>query len=46
MPAAFDGAHPSTGPAPTLGQHTSTLLTDRLGLSPDEIARLTDAGTI
>jgi 2-methylfumaryl-CoA isomerase len=46
LPASFDGSHPLSGPAPNLGQDTAELLTERLGLSSDEITRLTDAGTI
>ncbi len=46
MPVSFDGRHPASAPAPALGQDTSALLTERLGLSSDEIARLQDAGTI
>ena len=46
MPVSFDGDHPATAPAPNLGQDTSALLTERLGLGSDEIARLQDAGTI
>jgi 2-methylfumaryl-CoA isomerase len=46
LPASFDGSHPRSGPAPDLGQDTAELLTDRLGLSSDEISRLTAAGTI
>lgn len=46
MPASFDGHHPASAPAPTLGQDTASLLNDRLGLSPADITRLADAGTI
>jgi 2-methylfumaryl-CoA isomerase len=46
MPASFDGRHPGSAPAPNLGQDTASLLADRLGLSPAEITRLADAGTI
>jgi len=46
MPASFDGVHPATGPAPALGEDTAVVLAERLGLSSDDIARLTDAGTI
>jgi 2-methylfumaryl-CoA isomerase len=46
MPASFDGSHPGSAPAPNLGQDTASLLADRLGLSPAEITRLADAGTI
>jgi len=46
LPASFDGSHPASAPAPNLGQDTADLLAERLELSSDEIARLTDAGTI
>jgi 2-methylfumaryl-CoA isomerase len=46
LPAAFDGTHPASGPAPVLGQDTAGLLTERLGLTTADIARLTSAKTI
>jgi 2-methylfumaryl-CoA isomerase len=46
MPAAFDGSHPASAPAPTLGQDTADLLAERLGLSSADLTRLEDAGTI
>jgi 2-methylfumaryl-CoA isomerase len=46
MPASFDGSHPASAPAPTLGQDTADLLAGCLGLSSAEITRLEDAGTI
>jgi 2-methylfumaryl-CoA isomerase len=46
LPAAFDGAHPASGPAPALGQDTAAVLVERLGLTSDDIARLSDARTI
>ena len=46
MPVSFDGSHPASAPAPNLGQDTASLLAERLGLSPEEIARLENAGTI
>jgi 2-methylfumaryl-CoA isomerase len=46
MPAAFDGAHPAAEPAPTLGQDTADVLAECLGLTTDDIARLTTAKTI
>lgn len=45
LPAAFDGTHPPSAPAPTLGQDTTDVLA-RLGLSADDIERLTNAKTI
>lgn len=46
MPAAFDGAHPPGVPAPTLGHDTADVLASCLGLSPDDIVRLSSAKTI
>ncbi|OBA78648.1 mesaconyl-CoA isomerase [Mycobacterium sp. 1164966.3] len=46
MPTAFDGVHPAGSPAPTLGQDTADVLTERLGLTDADIARLTSAKTI
>jgi 2-methylfumaryl-CoA isomerase len=46
LPVAFDGAHPAGAPAPALGQDTADVLTQRLGLTQADIARLTSAQTI
>lgn len=46
LPAAFDGAHAYSQPAPTLGQDTADVLGQRLGLTPADIERLTSAKTI
>jgi len=46
MPAAFDGTHPASAPAPALGQDTADVLTQYLGLTTADIARLTSAKTI
>jgi 2-methylfumaryl-CoA isomerase len=46
MPTAFDGVHPAGTPAPTLGQDTADILTECLGLTTADIARLTSAKTI
>ena len=46
LPSAFDGVHPTSAPAPTLGQDTVDILTENLGLTAADIARLTDAKTI
>jgi 2-methylfumaryl-CoA isomerase len=46
MPAAFDGTHPASAPAPALGQDTAHLLTQHLGLTTADIERLTSAKTI
>ncbi|MDE0319537.1 MAG: CoA transferase [Acidimicrobiaceae bacterium] len=41
-----DGTNGVRSPAPTLGQHTHEVLTDLLGLAPDEIAALEAAGAL
>jgi 2-methylfumaryl-CoA isomerase len=46
MPAAFDGTHPASAPAPALGQDTADVLTQHLGLTTGDLARLTNAKTI
>lgn len=46
LPAAFDGTHPASGPAPALGQDTVDILERRLGLASADIERLANAKTI
>jgi 2-methylfumaryl-CoA isomerase len=46
MPTAIDGVHPAGAPAPALGQDTADVLTECLGLTAADIARLTSAKTI
>jgi 2-methylfumaryl-CoA isomerase len=46
LPTVFDGKHVAGAPAPRLGADTAEVLSAALGLSPDDIARLTDANTI
>jgi 2-methylfumaryl-CoA isomerase len=46
MPTVFDGSHFAGAPAPRLGGDTADVLVEGLGLSADDIARLTDAKTI
>lgn len=46
LPAAFDGVHAYSQPAPTLGQDTADVLGQCLGLTPADIERLTSAKTI
>ncbi|BBX95724.1 CoA transferase [Mycobacterium lacus] len=46
MPTAFDGAHPASSPAPALGRDTADVLSQFLGLTTADIARLTRAKTI
>ena len=46
-PVRFDGARPSPLPAPPLlGEHTSAVLTERIGLDAAEITRLVDEGVL
>ena len=45
LPASFDGAHPASAPAPSLGDDTAGILA-RLGLTAADIERLTNAKTI
>ncbi len=40
------GPYPVRWPSPTLGQHTEAVLTELLGLSPEEIAALAEVGVI
>jgi 2-methylfumaryl-CoA isomerase len=46
LPASFDGDYPAASPAPALGQDTAAVLSELLGLTAADIARLTDAQTI
>jgi 2-methylfumaryl-CoA isomerase len=46
LPAAFDGTHPASAPAPALGQDTADVLGQYLGLTNADMARLTSAKTI
>ncbi|CAM4233279.1 Formyl-coenzyme A transferase [Mycobacterium basiliense] len=46
LPAAFDGRHPTSAPAPALGGDTADVLTECLNLTSADIARLTTAQTI
>jgi 2-methylfumaryl-CoA isomerase len=46
LPMAVNGSHRPAVPAPELGDHTVEVLRDRLGLSEDEIGRLTERGTV
>ena len=45
LPISIDGSYPPATPSPALGDHTAQVL-GRLGLSAEEIANLTDAGTV
>ncbi|MGO4442901.1 CoA transferase [Mycobacterium sp. 2YAF39] len=46
LPMSIGGVYPAAEVAPALGDDTSAVLGDWLGLSSDEIARLTVAGTV
>lgn len=46
LPAAIDGAHPASAPAPALGQDTADVLRRLSGLTTADIERLTNAKTI
>jgi 2-methylfumaryl-CoA isomerase len=46
LPVSIDGSYPPAVPAPALGDHTAQVLADRLGLSAEEIERLTGSGTV
>jgi 2-methylfumaryl-CoA isomerase len=46
LPMAIGGVYPPAVAAPALGDDTAAVLEEWLGLSADEIARLTDAGTV
>jgi 2-methylfumaryl-CoA isomerase len=46
LPAAFDGTHSASAPAPGLGQDTAAVLAEWLGLTATDIESLTSAKTI
>ncbi|WP_418002357.1 CoA transferase [Mycobacterium sp. PDNC021] len=46
LPLRIDGEYPPARPAPALGDDTTAVLTGRLGLSADDVVRLTEAGTV
>ncbi|MGH3560954.1 MAG: CoA transferase [Mycobacterium sp.] len=46
LPASIDGAHSAAVAAPTLGDHTTAVLQERLGMTPAEIDRLVESGTV
>jgi 2-methylfumaryl-CoA isomerase len=41
-----DGEYPPAVAAPALGDDTTAVLAEWLGMSADEIGRLTDSGTV
>jgi 2-methylfumaryl-CoA isomerase len=46
LPISIDGSYPPAAPAPALGDDTGAVLGEWLGLTPDEIGALADAGTV
>jgi 2-methylfumaryl-CoA isomerase len=46
LPMAIGGVYPAAEISPALGDDTAAVLGEWLGLGADEIARLTDAGTV
>ena len=46
LPLRIDGVYPAPRPAPALGDDTAAVLTERLGLTAADVARLTEAGTV
>lgn len=46
LPMSIDGSYPPAEPAPALGDDTAAVLCDWLGLTPEEIGELTEAGTV
>lgn len=46
LPMSIGGVYPAAAAAPALGDDTEAVLREWLGLSDDEIARLTGAGTV
>ena len=46
LPMSIDGTYPPAVAAPALGDDTSAVLSEWLGLGADEIGRLSEAGTV
>src|SRR6188472_160355 len=46
LPIAIDGAYPPAVAAPALGDDTEAVLGEWLGMTTDEIGRLTESGTV
>jgi formyl-CoA transferase len=46
FPVRFDGAPPRVEPAPLLGEHTTAVLGDWLGMKPDEVEALKRDGVL
>lgn len=46
LPMSIGGVHPPAVAAPGLGDDTAAVLRERLGIHPEDIARLTESGTV
>jgi 2-methylfumaryl-CoA isomerase len=46
LPMSIDGTYPPAVAAPAVGDDTAAVLREWLGLSPDDIERLTESGTV
>jgi 2-methylfumaryl-CoA isomerase len=46
LPLEIDGTYPSAVAAPALGDDTAAVLGEWLGMTPDEVGRLTESGTV
>ncbi|MGV0742110.1 CoA transferase [Mycolicibacterium sp. XJ870] len=46
LPVSIGGVYPPAAAAPALGDDTAAVLAERLGLDADEIASLTESGTV
>lgn len=46
LPVSIGGTYPPAVPAPALGDDTTAVLAEHLGLGADEIAALTESGTV
>ena len=46
LPMSIGGVYPAAAVAPALGDDTAAVLDEWLGLSAEDVARLTDAGTV
>jgi 2-methylfumaryl-CoA isomerase len=46
LPMSIGGTYPRAAAAPALGDDTAAVLGEWLGLSGDEIGRLTESGTV
>ena len=46
LPMSISGVYPPAVAAPALGDHTVAVLRERLGLSSQEIDRLTESATV